>query len=191
MAFAYGFSHGMGMGFGLGFLNFIGTILFIFAVFWVIKFAVRGFRGCGFAGSGDDDDMGGNGRGRHAWRGPGGHGYQYRYGGRGGHSRHGSRHGGHGSSHGGSRHRDEALEVARERLARGQINAEEYERLRSGLANGSANGGPNADQDGHQPQGGGPRRPRRDQALEIARMRFATGELSTEEFDSVKRALDA
>src|SRR5690606_21849442 len=158
------FSHGMGMGFGLGFLNFIGTILFIVAVFWVIKLIARGFRGCGYAGPGGDDDTGGSGGygwGRHAWRGPGSHGYEYRYGGRGSHGRHGARHGGHGSSHGGPRQRDEALEVARERLARGQINTEEYERLRGGLANGAASGGSSA-QEGHQAQSGGSRRPRRD-----------------------------
>jgi len=184
MAYAYGFGHGMGMGFGLGFLNFIGTILFIFIVIWVIKMVVRGFRGCAFEGPGGDEDRASGWAGR-GWRGPGGHGYRYDYrGGRGRHSRHGS--------HEGRQRRDEALEVARERLARGQINAEEYERLRKGLDGGpSAGASATSGGEGFPGAASGQRRPRRDQALEIARMRFATGELTSEEFDGVKRALDA
>ncbi|HZJ09028.1 MAG TPA: hypothetical protein VFD39_04985, partial [Trueperaceae bacterium] len=63
MAYAYGFGHGMGMGFGLGFLNFIGTILFIIAVVWAIKFLIRGFRGCAYDRHGDDDGGSGSGWG--------------------------------------------------------------------------------------------------------------------------------
>lgn len=194
MAYAYGFGHGMGMGFGLGFLNFLGTVLFIIAVIWVIKLAVRGFRGSAFGGPGQ----------AHGWhRGYGGchGGWSGDYRGRGGHgrrSRRGRRHGGgsrggysgrsHGGGYGGRPQRDEAMAVARERLARSQITTEEYERLRQALNAGSGHSGAAGAEhtSAERPEG---RRPRRDQAMGIARLRLASGEIDAEEFDALKRAL--
>lgn len=184
MAYAYGFGHGMGMGFGLGFLNFIGTILFIIAVVWAIKFLIRGFRGCAYD-RGDDDGVNGSGSGGHGWgghgwggrgwRGPGGFGYGPR-----GFERH-ARHLRHGGRHG----QDEALAVARERLARGQIGTEEFEKLRAGLERESTGA---ADFDAGAGDVG-PRSSRRDRATEVARLRFASGEISQEEFAALKQAL--
>lgn len=183
MAYAYGFGHGMGMGFGLGFLNFIGTVLFIIAVVLAIKFLIRGFRGYGYDRRGEEDDggqgWGARGWGGPGWRGPYGHGWR-------GHERHG--HHGHHGRPGGRYGRDEALAVARERLARGQIGTEEFEKLRAGLADGSEAGVGADDSGGH---GYGPRRPRRDRATEVARLRFASGEISQEEFAAIKQALGA
>lgn len=78
-----------------------------------------------------------------------------------------------GPSNGHRHHEDEAMKVARERLAQSEISPEEFETLKSGL------------------RASAPQEPgyRRDSALATARMRFAQGELSQEEFDAVKKAL--
>ncbi|MEX2541027.1 MAG: SHOCT domain-containing protein [Trueperaceae bacterium] len=75
---------------------------------------------------------------------------------------------------------DDAVRTARERLARGEIGAEEYETLRQGLKQDSQRGS------------GAPVRSwfeGRDSALELARMRFAEGEISREEFETIKKGL--
>lgn len=69
-------------------------------------------------------------------------------------------------------HEDEAMKLAKERLAQSDISPEDFETLKSGLK-------ASAPQPGY----------RQDSALATARMRFAQGELSQEEFDAVKKAL--
>lgn len=209
MAYAYGFGHGMGMGFGLGFLNFIGTILFIVAVFWTLKFIARGFRGYAsdrYRGSGEYGD---GGRGDGGGGGDDGSGNRFGWGGWGGwcgpvrHGRGEHRRSDHGhSSYASGRHRrdagrhrpDAAELVARERLARGQITTEEYEKLRAGLESGGD--GNDGGADGRAADGSAAdlrvqRRRRWDRATEVARLRFASGEVSQDEFNAIRPALDS
>lgn len=152
--------HGhMGMGFGLGFLNLLGTILFWVAVFWAVRFFIRG----GFKG--------GFSRSRHLkWRGA-------RW----------------GASRPWENRSDEAEKVMRERLAKGEISEDEYAKLKSHLGVGEGNGG---NGDHHTPQGGPPRPEggplgwlKGDGALELARLRFAKGEISEGEFQTIRRVL--
>ncbi|MGL4610198.1 MAG: hypothetical protein ACRCYY_11025 [Trueperaceae bacterium] len=148
MVLAGGF-HGMhAFGFGLGFLNFIGTILFFIFLFMLIKFFARGIRYAGYRnwqGRGDckrsKSDWG-----KHApwmreefWQ---------------------SREGGSDESE------DEAMSVARERLAQSEITPKQFETLKGGL-----------EVDMSDTLG------RFDKAVHIARLRFAKGEISSEEFD--------
>lgn len=74
--------------------------------------------------------------------------------------------------------RDEAVEVARERLAQGEITAEEFAGLRAGL-------------EGSRPREEGPAAwfGARDPALRTARLRFARGEIDRETFDAVIETL--
>ncbi|MEJ2665762.1 MAG: SHOCT domain-containing protein [Deinococcales bacterium] len=144
MALAYGW--GAGCGFGLGFLNFIGTILFILVLVWVLRFLFRG----GFG-----------------WRGPRGGWYRGDYGYRGRHHRRGW-------------FRDDALDEARSRLARGEIDAQEFERLRSSL--GGDEGG---DETPFERWLGA-----RGDALEVLRRRLARGEIDVEEFERLRAALE-
>lgn len=121
------------MGFGFGFLNFIGTILFIILIVWVIKSVVRG-----------------------GWRSGG---WERR-----------------------SAQDDQALNAARERFARSEISAEEYESLRQGLRK---------DEERGQGRSFGGWFDGRDSALELARMRFARGEIDLEEFERIRKGLTA
>ncbi|MEM7737983.1 MAG: SHOCT domain-containing protein [Deinococcota bacterium] len=143
--------HGMagGMGFGLGFLNLLGTILF----FIVLATLIRGII----------------------------HGRRYRMGGWGGWSNRGHQQRTQGS--------DDALNTARERFAKGDISADEFASLKEDLA------GSQAEQTspsrpvgmGFGPFGGWGR----ERALDIARMRLAKGEITAEEFATVKKTLEA
>ncbi len=146
----------MGMGFGLGFLNLLGTILFWVAVFWAVKFFIRGgFRG-GY-------------RGRlPKWRGEWSGG---RNGGRPWENR-----------------SDEAEKVMRERLAKGEISEDEYAKLKSHLGN-SDDEGNGAHNGPSRPEGGPLGWLRGDGALELARMRFAKGEIGADEFETIRRVL--
>lgn len=147
------------MGFGLGFLNFIGTILFFVTVFWALKFFLRG--GC-------------RSRGRHPkWRG------EWRRGWPGG-----GRPWENGSG--------EADRVLRERLAKGEITEDEYARLKGQLGgNGGSSGGANSGTNGSSGRFEG--NPlgwlRGDDALELARLRLARGEISADEFETIRRVL--
>lgn len=146
------------MGFGLGFLNFIGTILFFVTVFWALKFFLRG--GC-------------RSRGRYPkWRG------EWR----------------RGSSSGPRpwERQDEADRVLRERLAKGEITEDEYARLKGQLGgNGGSSGGANSGTNGSggRFEGGPLGWLRGDDALELARLRLARGEISTDEFETIRRVL--
>ncbi len=145
MALAYGW--GPGLGFGLGFLNFIGTILFILVVVWVLRFLFRG--GFGYRGP----RCGGWHRGDYGYRG---------------------------------RHRrrgwfgDDALDEARARLARGEIDAQEFERLRGAL------GGEEASDETPFERWLGAR----GDAMEVLRRRLAKGEIGVEEFERLRAALE-
>ncbi len=85
-------------------------------------------------------------------------------------------HGGHDS--------DEAMSAARERLAQGDIDPEEYEAIKQGLA--ADRPSDSSDSSGY--RGYGYRRT--DSALALARMRFAKGEISAEEFEAVRKTLN-
>ena len=158
----------MGMGFGLGFLNLIGTVLFWVALIWVVRFFVRG----GFRNGG----MRRLGRGRYAkW-----YGDMKR-----------------GDWHRGSQpwEQDEADKLLRERLAKGDIGEDEYARLKAKLgengegggSNGNANGGPNGN--GNRSEGGPLGWLRGDNALEVARLRLAKGEITPDEYETIRRVL--
>lgn len=143
------------MGFGLGFLNFIGTILFFVTVFWALKFFFRGgFRG----GHGRYPKWRGDwsrGRGPRPWK-----------------------------------QHDEADKVMRERLARGEISEDEYTRLKSQLGGNGSNGGGNGSYNGpSRPEGGPLGWLRGDDALGVARLRLAKGEISADEFETIRRVL--
>lgn len=141
------FAYGMhGMAFGLGFLNFIGTILFFIFVFMAVKFVIRGLR----------YSYGHNGDSQRSWGSPWKH-------------QHRDHHRAYGQQ-------DEALKVARERFASGEIDEDSYQKIKDGLR-------VEVSEDGHW------KRSKHDSALELARLRFARGELSPEEFEAVKKAL--
>ncbi|NJK43677.1 MAG: hypothetical protein HC933_04830 [Pleurocapsa sp. SU_196_0] len=96
--------------------------------------------------------------------------------------------------------RDEAMETARERLARSELTPEQFEDIKRGLQSNT-----NAQHDsGHHnaPRGGdwhdwkrewkdARRGWGRDNALETARMRLAKGEISSEEFEMIRRTLES
>jgi uncharacterized membrane protein len=74
---------------------------------------------------------------------------------------------------------DEAMKAARERLAQGEISANEFEAIKKGLRSDA-------------PQEGPPFEAwfkRRDGALDSVRLRLARGEITIDEFEAVKRAL--
>lgn len=82
--------------------------------------------------------------------------------------------------------RDGALEVARTRLAKSEITPEQFEELRKGLeARTRENQTREAEQ--HNEPGFSWRR---DDALETARMRFATGEITSEQFEVIRSKLE-
>lgn len=156
-----GFGMAPMMGFGFGFLNFIGTILFFVFLFALLRMFFRGWRYAGM-GRGPRGGSGGpwmargmgHGWGRHGW----------------------------GSMLGGLNSRDEALETARERLAKSEITPEQFETIRKGLETRRQR------DDDEQPWRGWTGK---DEALETARLRFARGEISAEEFEMIKRALES
>ena len=141
----YGMAHGMhGFGFGLGFLNLIGTVLFFFFLFWVAKFVIRGIR------------YSGGGRGP---RGGYGRGFRRRF---------------ERSFERNFDGPDDALQTARDRLARSEITPEEFETIKQGL------GTPPSQSFWDN-----------DDALSTARQRFAQGDITLEEFEAVKKALQS
>jgi uncharacterized membrane protein len=84
--------------------------------------------------------------------------------------------------------RDGALEIARTRLAKSEITPEQYEELRQGLEA--------REQAREQARAQATERGetgfswRRDNALETARMRFATGEITHEQFEVLRSTLE-
>jgi putative membrane protein len=73
----------------------------------------------------------------------------------------------------------DAMNTLRERFARGEINREEYERIKAGLER------ENADEGDWRPFW------KQDGALEVARTRFAKGEITLEEFEAIKKGLQS
>jgi hypothetical protein len=152
-----------GMGFDPGFFFIVG---FFKVLGWVLLLglifgALRFFRRARFAGQG--------------WGG-----------GRGGWSPRGMM----GGNWGGS---DEALETARQRLAKSELTPEQFEEIKRSLETKQASEWRSSDgwRDmkrefrGQFRNWGG-----KDNALETARLRLAKGEISTEEFEMMKRALE-
>jgi uncharacterized membrane protein len=174
MVLAGGF-HGMhGFGFGLGFLNFIGTILFFVFIFMLIKFFVRGARYANYRGW-DRGERGGRGWNRSDWgRGDWGKGapwmreefWQNRKGGP--RPWHGDWHGDRDNDVD-----DEAMTIARERLAKSEITPEQFETIKQGLKVDMSDASAG----------------RFDKAVHLARVRFAKGEITPEEFEAVKKIL--
>ena len=91
---------------------------------------------------------------------------------------------------GGSSGEDSALKMAKERFAGGKISAEEFETIRSGLGSdeGDKRGGPSFPDLSNLGSLGSSWG--RERALDIARTRFAKGEITQEEFETVKRTLE-
>jgi hypothetical protein len=92
--------------------------------------------------------------------------------------------------------RDEALETVRLRLAKSELTPEQFEEIKRSLVTQQSNASEWRSSDGWQDMkrefrgmsrnwGG------KDGALETARMRFAKGEISSEEFEMIKRALES
>jgi uncharacterized membrane protein len=163
MVLAGGFNGMHGMGFGLGFLNLIGTILFFAFIFMAIKFFVKGrhyTHGHGDWGSwgpgswkqGPPWMHGREGQGKERQGKEGFHLWQ------------------NDDSRPGS---DEAIDVARERLAQSEISPEQFETIKQGLKVDMSD--PSAE--------------RFDKAVHLARLRFAKGDISAEEFEAVKKTL--
>jgi uncharacterized membrane protein len=86
--------------------------------------------------------------------------------------------------------RDEAMETARERLARSEISPEQFEEIKRGLQGNEARGQQFERADWHDMKRGWKGAWGRDNALETARMRLAKGEISTEEFEMIRRTLE-
>ena len=162
----YAHAMGHGMGFGLGFLNFLGTILFFITVVWLLRTFIFGGRRYGRGGPWN------------AFGGGPGRGYGRR--GRGGWSRWDEGSG-----------EDDALKMAKERFAQGKISAEEFATIRSGLDDGSNNDKGERDfpdlnklKDRFNSGWG------RERAIDIARTRFAKGEINQEEFETLRKTLE-
>lgn len=83
-------------------------------------------------------------------------------------------------------HSDEAMETARERFAKGEVTQEQYETIKTGLENERAKEVREPREDWNWKNWW-----HRDNALEIARMRFARGEISLEEYKAIKRGLES
>ena len=157
------YGHMGGMGFGLGFLNFIGTILFFVAVFWALRFFFRGgMHKYRHGNPGKWRDLRGRYSGPRPWE---------------------------------SR-TDGAEQTLRERLAKGEIDQDEFNRLKAQLSgnggsnssSGNANGG---NVGGPRPEGGPLGWLRGDNALEVARLRLARGEINADEFETLRRVLSS
>ena len=154
-----------GMGFDpgfffiVGFFKVLGWVFFLALIFGAIRFFRRNGR---FAG--------------HGWGG-----------------RRGSSWNPRGGNWGG---RDEALETVRVRLAKSELTPEQFEEIKRGLVTPQSNASEWRSSDGWQDmkrefRGMSRNWGSKDNALETARVRFAKGEISTEEFEMIKRALES
>jgi uncharacterized membrane protein len=158
--------HGMhGFGFGLGFLNFIGTILFFIALFALIRFLIKGARYAGYRNWQGRGDWNRNEWKSGGWKNPGDWKNKAPW----------MSEKFWSDDKGGSHPDldDEAMRVARERVAQGEITPEQFETVKQGLKVDMSDS----------PLG------RHDKAVHLARLRFAKGEISLEEFEAVKKAL--
>jgi putative membrane protein len=80
--------------------------------------------------------------------------------------------------HEGWKHND-AMQLARERFARGEMNQEQFETIKAGLEKDQFSEMPSRPKNW----------PHSDGALELARMRFAKGEISLEDYEAIKKGL--
>lgn len=165
MAWAHGIG-ATGLGFGLGFLNFLGTILFILALVWFIRWIAAGGRRadgmrrsgpCGWFGTGfgqgpRSSESGTRDHAAHPWA---------------------------GHPWAGHREQDTAMGALRERLARGDIDVAAFEPIEQALA---------TDASRVAARGGTPEQ-RGDTALATLRLRLAQGEITVEQFDMVRAVL--
>ena len=158
-----GMQYGMDPGFFFiaGFFKVIGWLIFLGLIFGAVRF----FRRARYAGMG----------GRHGW-------------GRGGWNPAAMM----GSWTSGGR--DEAMETARERVARSELTPEQFEEMKRALKTEESSRNEPSGRDEWRDMkrdmrrgwnGGG-----KDSALETARMRLAKGEISAEEFEMIRRALE-
>ena len=81
---------------------------------------------------------------------------------------------------------DQAMTVARERLARSEITPEQFETIKKSLETRKAA----PDQTEHDWKERFGNWSNNDSALNVARMRLAKGEISSEEFEMIRRALE-
>jgi uncharacterized membrane protein len=81
---------------------------------------------------------------------------------------------------------DEAERVMKERFAKGEIGEDEYTRLKSTLG---AQGASGTSGDSRRPEGNPLSWLKGDNALETARLRLAKGEITPDEFDTIRRVL--
>jgi uncharacterized membrane protein len=143
-------------GFGFfGFFHFIWSLFWLFAFIWVIRFFARGMKhGRGWGGS-----WGGDGRqwGKRMWREFGQ----------------------------GMDGQDEAMATARERLAKSEITPEQFETIKKSLETKKP-----APEHDHDWKGNWNNMSKGDNALNVARMRLAKGEISSEEYEMIRRTLE-
>jgi len=139
-----------GHAFGLVFLNFVGNVLFLLMIFWLIKAFVYAVRS-------DSMRKGSSSKWKsrkEAWN---------------------ARYNEEQSTEAGqsSIKHDSAMTTARQRLADGEINPEEFEVIKQGLTSNQGSSTNNAN----------------DSAIDTARMRFAKSEITADEYEAVKKAL--
>lgn len=84
---------------------------------------------------------------------------------------------------------DEAEKLLRERLARGEVGEDEYARLKAQLGGNGNGGGGGYGNGSPRPEGGPLGWLRGDSALEVARLRLAKGEITPDEFETLRRVL--
>jgi uncharacterized membrane protein len=138
-------------GFGMfGFFHFLWSLFWLFAFIWVIRFFARGMKYSRGWGNG-------RGWGRKMWREFGQMGSQ-----------------------------DEAMTTARERLAKSEITPEQFETIKQSLETKKAS----PDHDDHDWKERWGNWSNNDSALNVARLRLAKGEISSEEYEMIRRALE-
>jgi uncharacterized membrane protein len=167
MVHAGGFYGMHGFGFGLGFLNLLGTILFFVFIFMLIKFFVKGARYAGYRNWQGRGDWGG--RSPRDWKNSAGKNGDWK-------TKApwmSEKFWAEGRENSRPDVDDEAMNVARERVAQGEITPEQFETIKQGLKVDMSDS----------PLG------RHDKAVHLARLRFAKGEIGLEEFEAVKKTL--
>ena len=142
-------------GFGMfGFFHFIWSLFWLFALIWVIRFFARGMKhGRGWGG--------GRQWGKRMWS---------EFGGMNGLSAN-----------------DEAMATVRERLAKSEITPEQFETIKKSLETKKPSSESESNDWKEKRWGNWSNN---DAALNVARMRLAKGEISSEEYEMIRRALE-
>jgi uncharacterized membrane protein len=138
-------------GFGFfGFFHFLWSLFWLFAFIWVIRFFARGMKHSrGWGNS--------RGWGRKMWQDFGQMGSQ-----------------------------DQAMTTARERMAKSEITPEQFETIKKSLETKKVA----PDHEDHDWKERFGNWSNNDSAMNVARMRLAKGEISSEEFEMIRRALE-